>query len=218
VLKVLGDADIRGYQEANWLKSRVGHRGIWENEVAELTNVPTLDVVCTETTDFTLFEEGQICQDGTGETRRTLSWIWTSASGDSNPDAADNIVRSEWAKSRARAARACEEVLLLQEEMQRTLEFLQWKARWWLSRSDLKSAEPGVAEGLRAFAHEQAALQLSLSEEFRSIWQQSLRDQEAENRDGNDEDDEDDGEDDGDEDGDEGGGVASYGGEDYMYV
>jgi hypothetical protein len=104
--------------------------------------------------------------------------------------------------------------------MRRTLEFLQWKAKWWLSRSDLRSAEPGVAEGLRAFAQGQAELQLSLSKEFRSIWQQPLRDQEAENRDGDDEDDED--EDDADEDGDKGGGGggggASYSGEDYMYV
>jgi hypothetical protein len=146
VLKVLADADIRGYQEANRLKSRVGRLGIWEDEVVETTNVPTQDVICTETTDFTLFEEERTRRDGTGETRRTLSWIWTSASSDPNSDAADDIVKSEWAKSRARAARACEEVLLLREEMRRTLEFLQWKAKWWLSRSDLRSAEPGVAE------------------------------------------------------------------------
>jgi hypothetical protein len=69
VLKVLADADIREYQEANRLKSRVGRLGIWEDEVAETTNVPTQDVICTETTDFTLFEEEPTRRDGTGEIR-----------------------------------------------------------------------------------------------------------------------------------------------------
>jgi hypothetical protein len=54
-----------------------------------------------------------------------------------NPDNSnDNILRVEWVKSCARAARACEEVLLLREEMRRVLEYLQWELRWWVTQAD----------------------------------------------------------------------------------
>jgi hypothetical protein len=54
-----------------------------------------------------------------------------------NPDNSnDNILRVEWVKSCTRAARACEEVLLLREEMRRVLEYLQWELRWWVTQAD----------------------------------------------------------------------------------
>ena len=41
-------------------------------------------------------------RDGTGETRHMLSWIWTTDSRTPNPDDDDDeILRVEWAKSRA---------------------------------------------------------------------------------------------------------------------
>jgi hypothetical protein len=109
-LKTLADADIRGYQDPNQLRKRVGQQGVWEDGA---TITPSGDDVASESTDFTLFNEDRTKHDGTGETRRTLSWIWTFAGTGGNSDDGNNdILRVEWAKSRARAARASEDVLL----------------------------------------------------------------------------------------------------------
>ncbi|THU75377.1 hypothetical protein K435DRAFT_556893, partial [Dendrothele bispora CBS 962.96] len=60
-------------------------------------------------------------------------WIWTSGPGmiEDGADENNEICRSEWCRSRARAKRATEEVMLLKEEMRRTIKFLEWKERWW---------------------------------------------------------------------------------------
>jgi hypothetical protein len=63
----------------------------------------------------------------------------------------------EWAKAKARADRWEEEVILLDEEMRRVLEFCRWKALWWteqVPRRENLSAQ--LAEGLCAYAEEQA--------------------------------------------------------------
>lgn len=64
-------------------------------------------------------------------------------------------------RSRARAARWHEEVILLEEEMRRVLEFCNWKAQWWRERVAPVHPEsrgtigPELAEGLHAYACEQ---------------------------------------------------------------
>jgi hypothetical protein len=63
----------------------------------------------------------------------------------------------EWAKVRAWADRWREELILLEEEMQRSVVFCAWKQKWWQDRAEPR---PGVsvplAEGLRVYALEQA--------------------------------------------------------------
>ncbi|KDQ53132.1 hypothetical protein JAAARDRAFT_137621, partial [Jaapia argillacea MUCL 33604] len=61
----------------------------------------------------------------TGEGRRKISWIWTVQGIDVG---ATEVLHDG---ARARAERWKEEVVLLQEEMQRVLEFLKWKSEWW---------------------------------------------------------------------------------------
>lgn len=97
-----------------------------------------------------LWNETHERRDGTGEMRRTLSWIWTTELHSRNPeDDGDNILRVEWAKSRVRAARCREEVLLLREEMRRVLAFLEWKSSWWLERKNSRmDVASDLAEGL----------------------------------------------------------------------
>jgi hypothetical protein len=131
-----------------------------------------------EGSDINLLHEIRARRDGTGETRRTLSWIWTTKSRLPNPsDEGDDILRAEWAKSRARAARCREEVLLLREEMRRVLAFLEWKSSWWLDRENLRVDIPNdLAEGLKAYAQTQADLQQALKEHFCAIWQSPLAD------------------------------------------
>jgi hypothetical protein len=65
-------------------------------------------------------------------------------------------IRAEWAKTRARAARWREEVVLLDEEMHRALDYCWWRSQWWNSRVEIKKAlAPHIAEGLSAYAREQ---------------------------------------------------------------
>jgi hypothetical protein len=78
----------------------------------------------------------------------------------------------EWAKTRAWAWRWTEEVDLVEEEMQRVLEFQNWKAQWWMT---LVSECPGVMdknlqEGLTAYAERQSQIQLDLRQRFATNW------------------------------------------------
>ena len=48
-----------------------------------------------------LLPQTRMRRDGTGETCRTLSWIWTTAHIGNADDAQDDILCAEWAKSQA---------------------------------------------------------------------------------------------------------------------
>ncbi|KAJ7895922.1 hypothetical protein B0H14DRAFT_2248834, partial [Mycena olivaceomarginata] len=65
-------------------------------------------------------------------------------------------IQVEWAKARARADQWREELILLEEEMRRSVVFCAWKQKWWQDRTEPR---PGVsvplAEGLQAYALEQ---------------------------------------------------------------
>ncbi|KAF8059257.1 hypothetical protein FPV67DRAFT_1395314, partial [Lyophyllum atratum] len=70
-----------------------------------------------------------------GDGRRNMSWIWyTVTAAEMEEDADDSLhegIRLEWVKARARADRWREEVMLLEEEMRRVLEYCEWRASWW---------------------------------------------------------------------------------------
>ncbi|KAK0503750.1 hypothetical protein EDD18DRAFT_1029715, partial [Armillaria luteobubalina] len=71
---------------------------------------------------------------GMGQTWHTLSWIWITTRinlEDGANEHNNEVLHSEWCRSRARVHQAHEEVLLLQEEMHRTLKFLEWRGEWW---------------------------------------------------------------------------------------
>ncbi|KAK7023457.1 hypothetical protein VNI00_016763 [Paramarasmius palmivorus] len=121
---------------------------------------------------------------GTGETRKGYSWIWFSGGKIDLEDGADEgdneILRSEWCKSRARANRATEEVLLIREEMRRTLAYLAWMAEQWETRASAFSGRSAEDEGKRAFALTQAKLQQELRAHFESLWTRARLDADAE--------------------------------------
>ena len=84
-------------------------------------------------------------------------------------------MRVEWAKSRARAQRWHEEVLLLLEEMHQILQYFHWKANWWLARQSLRSdVTPEVSHGLHAYAAKQANLLRQLAKSFALLWYPEL--------------------------------------------
>ncbi|KAF9550947.1 hypothetical protein CPC08DRAFT_738337 [Agrocybe pediades] len=196
-LRVLHDGDLRSYRDPNTLQPRQPRRGILEDDQLEMMNAQPQDEDKDEE-ELSLFTQIRERRDGTGETRRTLSWIWTTNSSAENVhEDSDDILRAEWAKSRARAARAREEVLLLKEEMRRMLLFLEWKAAWWdqqLTSRQVNSKE--LAEGLQAYTNSQACLQRALLAEFRKLWKAPLDEEENGDEDENaSDDDESDGED-----------------------
>jgi hypothetical protein len=64
-----------------------------------------------------------------------------------------------------------EEVVLLQEEMRRVLEFLLWSARQWKETAgNLSWAAEDYREGLIAYAECQASIRLSLRDHFIYLW------------------------------------------------
>ncbi|KJA13849.1 hypothetical protein HYPSUDRAFT_209191 [Hypholoma sublateritium FD-334 SS-4] len=187
VYQELQNEDIRGYASGK-VKKQPLRRGIWEDGQAPV------DAQSTEVSDS---EDGTEVEDsdpdlndgtesgpvrykkrkkGTGETRKGLSWIWQNAPLSENDKIGDNeILQAEWARSRARVRRCKEEVLLLQEEMRRVLEFLEYKAVQWEIRTEAREGmEPEAMEGIRAYATEQAVLQRKLASSFKSMWMTPL--------------------------------------------
>ncbi|KAJ6451563.1 hypothetical protein C8R45DRAFT_848371 [Mycena sanguinolenta] len=106
-----------------------------------------------------------------GESRRVISWIWTTweGSGDDEQDLHDSI-RVEWSRARARKTRWQEETELLQEEMR----YMEWQAVWWEARLE---AQPTVSQhlktALRAYMSKQVWLHRRVAAHFKSQWETS---------------------------------------------
>jgi hypothetical protein len=80
-------------------------------------------------------------------------------------------VQIEWAKARARSMHWAEEVDLLEEEMCRIGQFLQWRSDWWNAKVDLRGLPEGPQrEGETAYAKRQAAVQTRLAADFAVEW------------------------------------------------
>ena len=80
-------------------------------------------------------------------------------------------LRVEWAKARARADRWEEEVVLLDEEMRRVLVFCGWKASWWAEQPPRREGlSAPLAEGLQAYAAEQADMERRISLSWTAKW------------------------------------------------
>ncbi|KAF9034610.1 hypothetical protein BJ165DRAFT_1319764, partial [Panaeolus papilionaceus] len=166
-LRVLADADIRSYQDPNKLKRSEGRKGtLTDEQLAQLKQQGLEDD-----------EDEDNKRDGTGETGRTISWIWLGRGASTKNMDADKILQAEWAKSRARVLRAKEEVPLLKEEMRRVLQYLEWKAKKWLSQAQLRRGmvDSTLQEGLNAYAHQCAAHQRALAAKFKKQWHSPLK-------------------------------------------
>ncbi len=104
---------------------------------------------------------GRQSDDPTPNSRYQVSWIWlvgkTSHHSDSVEEEFDDVMRVEWAKTKARYDRWNEEYQLLQEEMRRTVVYLEWRARWWRNQISRRVTDDAVlAQGLHAYAKRQA--------------------------------------------------------------
>ena len=172
IYKELKNEDARSYQDPTRARPWGGRRGTEEDGTKVIDNVDDDAVV-----DIDLFPAQREVRNGTGQTRRELSWIWvtTPLSLDDNADPGDDILRSEWCRSRARANRATEEVKRLHEEMRRTLAFLEHQEMLWMRRTDSRpSHSTSLCEELAAYALKQASVQRRLSEHFTKCWKEPL--------------------------------------------
>lgn len=83
-------------------------------------------------------------------------------------------LRVEWAKSKARAHRWWEEVVLLDEEMRRVIVYGRQKARNWendaLSRARISEVNDVLAEGISAYTYEHAVMEEQMADELEEKW------------------------------------------------
>ncbi|KAF9553012.1 hypothetical protein CPC08DRAFT_646182 [Agrocybe pediades] len=173
--RVMEDGDVRGYQDPTRLRQRQGRPGTLEDSQLDGQQAQAEDSSGLESDSQFLLAQERERRDGTGETRRTVSWIWRVGDQGMEGEADEEIARTEWARSRARSLRAKEEVMLLKEEMRRVLDFLAWKEKWWTSR---QTVAPGVPkdqeEGLVGYAAYQASVQRALRDHFLKMWETPL--------------------------------------------
>ncbi|KDR67160.1 hypothetical protein GALMADRAFT_45461, partial [Galerina marginata CBS 339.88] len=170
------------YRAARAAKLELSGPGSWENVLRVLHNsdIQQPDVDTVQVNDgegINLLPEHRTKRQGTGQTRLTISWIWTviQYEEDLDDEKIDGILRAEWSRSRARVNRAIEEVKLLREEMRRVLAYLDWKAGLWINRQNTRPVGDVVLqEGLKAYCLDQSSLQLVLKDSFQVIWKRPL--------------------------------------------
>ncbi|KAI0070520.1 hypothetical protein K474DRAFT_1556942, partial [Panus rudis PR-1116 ss-1] len=156
------------YRAARRAKLALSGPGEWENDWQVLKKD---DVVCMKIDHDEEIDLETAVSDGVrraiqvSEGRRQVSWIWMgadTANEKENPHL--QALRVEWLRTRARAHRWTEEVLLLQEEQRRTLVSLERMALMWDEREGkaLRLTNPILRVGVAAYAVEQAGLRRGL--------------------------------------------------------
>lgn len=116
------------------------------------------------------------------EGRYQISWIWLvnhvgngprDATRIATADEFSDTMRTEWARSRARAERWEEEEKLLIEEMRRVIAYCKWRAIWWRAQAR-RRVDAGIDEvvirGLAAYAEKQATVLDDLINRCGSRW------------------------------------------------
>ncbi|KAJ7740338.1 hypothetical protein B0H16DRAFT_1324487, partial [Mycena metata] len=139
--RVLEEADVRGINE----------RAIGEEEQAERDTLRELGAIV---------EGGMAAAAGVaaGEGRHTMSWIWRAVNLEKAEEELVDVSASrvEWCRAYARMRRWHEDIVLVEEEMRRTIEYGAWMGGQWEMRATARSADltPSLSEGLCAYALE----------------------------------------------------------------
>ncbi|PBK66203.1 hypothetical protein ARMSODRAFT_1021793 [Armillaria solidipes] len=172
---------VEKYQVARAALMALRGEGEWTATLRELKmeDVQSLQGSAFEIDDEQEQREAQMSKKqrqelakGFGEGDRLISWIWLTEGGmgDGDDTSVNQEVKIEWLKSRARANRWREEVLLLKEEMRRTRVSLWATAAEWETRSGWPDLDRQMAEGVCAYASRQRAVYLALDSHFNAIW------------------------------------------------
>ena len=121
----------------------------------------------------------ELYEQGVGDGRYTMSWIWRGSLGSEVQDGTgpseqevNETIRHEWMMCRARADRWREESELLQEEMRRVVAFLEWKSSSWGERVRSRSGSIAVdiQHGVDSYACKQASVYHDLAVSLANQW------------------------------------------------
>ncbi|KAJ6488781.1 hypothetical protein C8R45DRAFT_826688 [Mycena sanguinolenta] len=141
-LRILEDTDVRALNE----------RALTAEELEQRKSIHDYEDVV---------EEGGVAAFGEvalSEGRRTLSWTWYQVKV-VEPSEVELVeaLRVEWCKAYSRMRRWYEDVVLVEEEMRRTVEYGYWSAATWEQRVNGRAGavEAELQEGLAAYAREQ---------------------------------------------------------------
>lgn len=115
---------------------------------------------------------GQDPDDTSSKSRYVPSWIWlVQRVSESSEEEFNESMRVEWAKVRACKMRWKEELLLVQEEMRRVIEYMKWREGWWRDRCSLRTHIDGtISSGLSGYANKQAAICRRIAERCACYW------------------------------------------------
>ncbi|RDX40229.1 hypothetical protein OH76DRAFT_1366517, partial [Lentinus brumalis] len=138
--------------------------------------------------DSDLRGPGRNTEEHPSEGRYEISWIWLVCRGPGDASIPSGVetqldpreflenMKVEWARSQARAERWHEEILLLEEEMRRVIEYFEWKATWWRQQASRRAQLPSALQrGLTAYAEYQASIFDRLASHCASLWIPYLR-------------------------------------------
>ncbi|KAJ7609963.1 hypothetical protein FB45DRAFT_982292 [Roridomyces roridus] len=152
-LRVLTNQDIRGMNE--WtLNEQEKEEDRRARNIVGADELDEFGEVIERTVRFNL---------EMGEGNRFLSWIWYAGGAGAGSTTDEGKLHN--------AERWREELLLVDEEMRRVLGYCGWKAAWWEARAGARTNVPhDVAEGLRAYATEQAARERHWQSGWQAKW------------------------------------------------
>jgi hypothetical protein len=155
---------VRRYRVARDALLHLDPRGDWQNLYLRLADNDNRGP--GKEPEEVLGSEGQF----------TPSWIWRSGATAVSPDEVNEDMRVEWAQCVARADRWGEEVILLQEEMRRVVQFLEWRSRDWFAKANSRTgtATAAVCAGLSAYANKQGSVFHDLAVRFSQRWRSAL--------------------------------------------
>ena len=153
---------VRRYRLAYTALLSLDPTGDWTKEYSELTDKDNRG------------PGKELYEQGVGDGRYEISWIWRGSVGSDAPDGVEvhESIRHEWMMCRARADRWKEESDLLQEEMRRVVTFLEWKSSSWGENvgSRLDSVSTDIQHGISAYACKQASTYHELAISLATQW------------------------------------------------
>ncbi|THU93109.1 hypothetical protein K435DRAFT_670801, partial [Dendrothele bispora CBS 962.96] len=163
------DADVRCMSSESDKAWKSARKMLGKKKQKEMESEGQKDL--TEAADQAELTRDEI-RDRAGNGYTKTSWIWMEGrTGDLiDEECMRDGIRVEFCKAYARCRRWTEEVLLLREEMHRSLVSLAWKAQWWEDRVKIPTEDDTHAEGAAAYAYSQAAVMKALRDRFESLW------------------------------------------------
>jgi hypothetical protein len=158
------DRCVRRYRVARDALLRLDPRGEWTKLYLPLTDNDNRGPM------------KELVEIASSDGRYTPSWIWCSGTTTVSREEVNEDMRAEWAQCMARAERWEEEVTLLQEEMRRVVQFLQWRSDEWFTKVDVRldAVASAVHSGLSAYANKQASIFHNLAVRFCQCWRSVL--------------------------------------------